>query len=67
MILGSVDTQVGWDMPNYQNATDVGQFNQALDRLWVQLRVEASSGGPLRKYASDVIDGPRSTEIYGLM
>ncbi|KAJ9566112.1 hypothetical protein OSB04_002078 [Centaurea solstitialis] len=61
------DSSDGWGSENQENASDVNQFTQALDRLWVQLRDEASSGGPLRKYAANVTDGPRSTKIYGLV
>ncbi|XP_024963299.1 cysteine-rich receptor-like protein kinase 15 [Cynara cardunculus var. scolymus] len=74
ILLGSSNIIDGWDSgesawnpEDSENATDVDQFTQALDRLWVQLRDEASSGGSLRKYASNVTDGPRSTKIYGLM
>ncbi|KAI3680576.1 hypothetical protein L6452_35349 [Arctium lappa] len=61
------DSNDGWGPENHENVSDVEQFTEAVDRLWVQLRDEASSGGSLRKYASNVTDGPRSTKIYGLM
>ncbi|XP_024963298.1 uncharacterized protein LOC112503500 [Cynara cardunculus var. scolymus] len=66
-IIDGWDSEDGWDAEDHENATDIDQFKQALDRLWAQLRDDASSGGSLRKYASNVTDGPRSTKIYGLM
>ncbi|KAJ9566113.1 hypothetical protein OSB04_002079 [Centaurea solstitialis] len=66
-ILGNRNSSDGWGLPNPENASNVILFNQALDRLWTQLKDDASSGGPLRKYASNMTVGPRSTEIFGLM
>ncbi|KAJ9566210.1 hypothetical protein OSB04_002176 [Centaurea solstitialis] len=66
-ILGKRNSSDGWGLPNPENASNIVLFNQALDRLWAQLKDDASSGGPLRKYASNKADGPRSTEIFGLI
>ncbi|KAJ9566193.1 hypothetical protein OSB04_002159 [Centaurea solstitialis] len=56
-----------WGVASSGNASNVVLFNEALDRLWAQLKHDASSGRPLRKYASKKKDGPRSTDIFGLM
>lgn len=53
-ILGiNPDTSVTRWLTNPSNASNVDEFNQGLNRLLDQLRTEASSGGSLRKYASD--------------
>ncbi|KAI7755791.1 hypothetical protein M8C21_014915, partial [Ambrosia artemisiifolia] len=54
-------------MTNPNNASSVDQFNQALNQLLDQLRTEASSGGSLRKYAENSIQGPGTTRIFGYM
>ncbi|KAJ9566436.1 hypothetical protein OSB04_002402 [Centaurea solstitialis] len=67
IILGNLDIRVAHVMLNTNNASDVDQFNQRLDELLDQLRTKASSGGSLRKYASNDTNGPRLTRIFGLM
>ncbi|KAI3710431.1 hypothetical protein L2E82_40211 [Cichorium intybus] len=66
-ILGILDTSLVGYLWNPNNASNVDQFNQALDPLLDQLRSEASRGGPLRKYASNETNGPRLSKIYGFM
>lgn len=65
--LGILDTQYAGGIANGRNTSNVDQFNQALDQLLDQLRAEASSGGSLRKYASNNMNGPGFVTIYGLM
>ncbi|KAJ0692288.1 putative protein kinase RLK-Pelle-DLSV family [Helianthus annuus] len=67
-ILGTdPDTRVARISSNPNNASNVDQFNQGLNRLLNQLRNDASSGGSLRKYAANSTDGPGFTTIYGYM
>ncbi|KAM0054398.1 putative protein kinase RLK-Pelle-DLSV family [Helianthus debilis subsp. tardiflorus] len=67
-ILGTdPDTSLTRILPNLNNASNVDQFNQGLNRLLNQLRNDASSGGSLRKYAANSTDGPGFTTIYGYM
>ncbi|MFS8015399.1 putative Gnk2-like domain-containing protein [Helianthus anomalus] len=67
-ILGTnPDTSRVRELINTSNATNVDQFNQALNQLLDQLRTEASSGGSLRKYATNNTNGPGTTRIFGYM
>ncbi|KAI3823892.1 hypothetical protein L1987_05337 [Smallanthus sonchifolius] len=67
-ILGiNPDTQVTRIASNRNNASNVDQFNQGLNRLLNQLRTDSSSGGSLRKYAANTTIGPGFTTIYGYM
>ncbi|KAJ0454365.1 putative protein kinase RLK-Pelle-DLSV family [Helianthus annuus] len=67
-ILGTnPDTSRIRELINISNATNVDQFNQALNQLLDQLRTEASSGGSLRKYATNSTNGPGTTRIFGYM
>ncbi|KAL4563105.1 hypothetical protein LXL04_027138 [Taraxacum kok-saghyz] len=66
-IFGTVDTTGGGFMWNPNNASNIEQFNQALLQLLDGLRTEASSGGSLRKYASNNVNGTRLSSIHGFM
>uniref|UniRef100_A0A103XV45 Concanavalin A-like lectin/glucanase, subgroup n=1 Tax=Cynara cardunculus var. scolymus TaxID=59895 RepID=A0A103XV45_CYNCS len=61
---GSMDTRF---QANPQNTSNVDQFNQGLYPLLDQLIVEASSGGSLRKYASNYTRGRGGSRIFGIM
>ncbi|KAI3680573.1 hypothetical protein L6452_35346 [Arctium lappa] len=61
---GSMDTRF---QANPRNTSNVDQFNQGLYSLLDQLIVEASSGGSLRKYASNYTNGRGGTRIFGIM
>ncbi|XP_024963300.1 cysteine-rich receptor-like protein kinase 10 [Cynara cardunculus var. scolymus] len=61
---GSMDTRF---QANPQNISNVDQFNQGLYPLLDQLILEASSGGSLRKYASNYTSGRGGTRIFGIM
>ncbi|PWA56375.1 cysteine-rich receptor-like protein kinase 8 [Artemisia annua] len=65
--LGTLDTRIGGYIANGNNATNVPQFNQALDQLLDQLRSDASRGGSLRKYAANSTSGPNFSTIFALM
>ncbi|PWA87639.1 Concanavalin A-like lectin/glucanase, subgroup [Artemisia annua] len=66
-ILGVLDISVEWGLANGENASNVAQFNQGLRPLLDQLRDDASSGGSIRKYASNRTSGSGFTTLYGLM
>ncbi|XP_071714121.1 cysteine-rich receptor-like protein kinase 7 [Rutidosis leptorrhynchoides] len=66
-LLRNLDTTVGEFLINPNNASNMEQFNQRLDQLLDQLRDDASTGGSLRKYASNSTNGPTFITIYGIM
>ncbi|KAJ9566211.1 hypothetical protein OSB04_002177 [Centaurea solstitialis] len=61
---GRMDTRF---QANPQNTSNVDQFNEGLFPLLDQLIVEASSGGSLRKYASNYTRGRGGTRIFAFM
>ncbi|KAJ9566194.1 hypothetical protein OSB04_002160 [Centaurea solstitialis] len=61
---GSMDTRF---QANPRNTSNVDQFNEGLYPLLDQLIVEASSGGSLRKYASNYTRGRGGTRIFAFM
>ncbi|KAJ0668543.1 putative Gnk2-like domain-containing protein [Helianthus annuus] len=67
VILGSIRLKFYVYLANPQNAMDIDRFNGALGPLMKDLRVNASAGGPLRKFASGSTTGPDFSTIYGLV
>ncbi|KAJ9563220.1 hypothetical protein OSB04_008380 [Centaurea solstitialis] len=66
-ILGTTGIKFYVFFPGSETTTDVDRFYGDLRPLMDGLRGNASSGGPLRKFASGSTDGPRFTTIYALV
>ncbi|XP_017254220.1 cysteine-rich receptor-like protein kinase 44 [Daucus carota subsp. sativus] len=63
VILNNIETLPAWSYYNSESATDVAQFDQDLQKLLSNLKVQAAG----KKFATGNVSGPDFLTIWGLM